>query len=432
MRRKQLLSRRQIHKIAYSRLRLILKNLEAMIEAWGWKQLAEHALDEPDRINGPTSAQANLRLFGKHESEVIVTLYRDIHAWCPYCSKIWLWLEIKKIPYRIKKVTMRCYGQKEEWYLRKVPSGMLPALELNGHLITESDEILFALEKHFGTLGNPINTEQVSQLRQLERLLFRAWCIWLCSPGLNKRQQQQAKEQFRKIAQRFESALQEREGPFLFGYEPETADLIYIPYLERMNASLAYYKGYLLRQEHPVINLWFNALEELEVYRGIQGDFHTHAHDLPPQMGGCWSDNEPGISDIASKIDSGEGLGIYEANWPLDNQDEELMRKVALSRVLKHKDKILNANPSGKESFDYPLRAALTSLITKSSCNPGINCDSSLRYLRDRISVPRDMPLPAARLLRTTLEDTATLAGNKQGSPIPISNRLDQNPIHFR
>ena len=125
----------------------------------------------------------------------------------------------------MKKVTMRCYGQKEEWYLRKVPSGMLPALELNGRLITESDEILFALEKHFGPLGNPINAEQVSQLRQLERLLFRAWCIWLCSPGLNNRQQQQAKEQFRKIAERFESALQEREGPFLFGYEPETADI---------------------------------------------------------------------------------------------------------------------------------------------------------------------------------------------------------------
>ena len=141
---------------------------EMMTEAWSWNQLAEHALDEPDRINGPTSAQANIRLFGKHESEVIVTLYRDIHAWCPYCSKIWLWLEIKKIPYRVKKVTMRCYGKKEDWYLRKVPSGMLPALELNGRLITESDEILFALEKHFGPLGNPINTEQVSQLRQLK------------------------------------------------------------------------------------------------------------------------------------------------------------------------------------------------------------------------------------------------------------------------
>ena len=84
-----------------------------MVEALSWKQLSEHALEEPDRINGPTNAQSNLRLFGKRESDVIVTLYRDLHAWCPYCQKIWLWLEFKRIPYRIRKVTMRCYGSKE-------------------------------------------------------------------------------------------------------------------------------------------------------------------------------------------------------------------------------------------------------------------------------------------------------------------------------
>ena len=75
-----------------------------------------------------------------------VTLYRDHHAWCPYCQKVWLWLEERRIPYRIGKVTMVCYGEKESWYRRLVPSGMLPALALDGRLITESDRILEALE----------------------------------------------------------------------------------------------------------------------------------------------------------------------------------------------------------------------------------------------------------------------------------------------
>ena len=105
-----------------------------------------------DRVNGPTNAQARLRLFGQSEADVRVTLYRDNHAWCPYCQKVWLWLEEKRIPYRIEKVTMFCYGQKEAWYKRKVPSGMLPALELDGQLITESDDILLALEQAFGPL----------------------------------------------------------------------------------------------------------------------------------------------------------------------------------------------------------------------------------------------------------------------------------------
>ena len=48
-------------------------------------------------------------------------LFRDHHAWCPYCQKIWLWLEEKKVPYRIQKVTMFCYGEKEKWYKKIVP-----------------------------------------------------------------------------------------------------------------------------------------------------------------------------------------------------------------------------------------------------------------------------------------------------------------------
>jgi glutathione S-transferase len=49
---------------------------------------------------------------------------------------------------------MFCYGEKEAWYKRKVPSGMLPALELDGRMITESDVILTSLEKAFGPLGS--------------------------------------------------------------------------------------------------------------------------------------------------------------------------------------------------------------------------------------------------------------------------------------
>ena len=46
---------------------------------------------------------------------------------------------------------MFCYGEKEAWYKRVVPSGMLPALELDGELITESDVILAHLEVCGGT-----------------------------------------------------------------------------------------------------------------------------------------------------------------------------------------------------------------------------------------------------------------------------------------
>ena len=394
-----------------------------------WDELILHTTSEQERVQGPTNAQANLRLFGHDPNSVRVTLFRDHHAWCPYCQKIWLWLEFKQIPYKIQKVTMRCYGPKEPWFLKKVPSGMLPALELNGELITESDVILLALEKQFGPLGSAMTDSDSLELRHLERLLFRAWCIWLCSPGLNLRQQNQAKEQFRAVAKRFEQELNTTPGPWLRGDQPETVDLLFVPYVERMNASLAYYKGYRLRREHPSIDRWFRALESLATYRGTQSDMHTHVHDLPPQMGGCWSDNSELSTELAAKIDCGDGLGDDEAVWP----DESLhgQAALALSRVIRHRDQLLKRNPFGSQKFDLPLRCALTRLITGAACQPPNGSAASLRYLRDRISIPRDMPLPAGRLLRQALEATAAMDGPQQGEPLGLRNRFDQDPSAF-
>ncbi|MFM9089255.1 MAG: glutathione S-transferase family protein, partial [Cyanobium sp.] len=226
-----------------------------------WDALADLAASEPDRIDGPTNAQAQLRLFGQDEASVRVTLFRDHHAWCPYCQKVWLWLEEKRIPYRIRKVTMFCYGEKESWFRRLVPSGMLPALELDGSLITESDRILEALERAFGSLGPGMGDPAVLPLRRLERQLFQAWCQWLCIRHSN-RSEAAAADQFRRVAGTMEQALAAQGGPFLLGAELGTADLVFVPYVERMNASLAYYKGFGLRQEHPAIHRWLSALEE--------------------------------------------------------------------------------------------------------------------------------------------------------------------------
>ena len=401
----------------------------ATINPLSWDELTQRAASEQERVQGPTNAQANLRLFGHDPNSVQVTLFRDHHAWCPYCQKIWLWLEFKRIPYKIQKVTMRCYGPKEPWFLKKVPSGMLPALELNGELITESDVILLALEQQFGPLGGAMTDPDSLELRDLERLLFRAWCIWLCSPGLNPRQQNQAKEQFRAVAQRFEQQLNTTAGPWLRSDQPETVDLLFVPYVERMNASLAYYKGYRLRREHPSIDRWFRALESLETYRGTQSDMHTHVHDLPPQMGGCWTDNSELATDLAAKIDRGDGLGDDEAVWP----DESLKGQapLALSRVLRHRRQLLQRSPLGHKGFDLPLRCALTRLITGTACQPPKGSAASLRYLRDRISIPRDMPVPAGRLLRQALEATAAMDGSQQAEPLGVRNRFDQDPRAF-
>ncbi len=391
-----------------------------------WSELAALTDFAIDTVNGPTNAQARLRLFGKAESDVRVTLYRDNHAWCPYCQKVWLWLEEKQIPYRIEKVTMFCYGTKEDWYKRKVPSGMLPALKLDGRMITESDDILMALENAFGPLGPGMQDPAVLPLRQLERLLFRAWCGWLCQPARWFRQEQQRKADFLEIVAQVEQALARTSGPYFLA-DFSTADVIFTPYVERMNASLYYYKGYSLREENPHLSAWFDAMESRPTYRGTQSDFHTHAHDLPPQMGGCYANDEPQTLRNQSKVDSGPWYGLPDATYP----EPESAKAEALQRVIKHRRNIVRVNPTEDDDFDEALRCALTYMMTGKVCDPPVGSDVGLRYLRDRISVPRDMSLYAARELRSALENTAALVGDRQGPPISAQHRRDQNPVEF-
>jgi glutathione S-transferase len=391
-----------------------------------WSALESLATFQIDSINGPTNAQARLRLFGQTESDIRVTLYRDNHAWCPYCQKIWLWLEEKQIPYRIEKVTMFCYGEKESWYKRKVPSGMLPAIELDGRLITESDDILMALEQVFGPLVVGMKDPIVTPLRYLERLLFRAWCNWLCYRASSVRQEQGNRDQFIDVVAKVEAALSQTTGPY-FLEDFGTADVIFTPYVERMNASLYYYKGYSLREENPRFSDWFTAMESRPTYRGTQSDFHTHAHDLPPQMGGCWENNEPQMQINKMRVDHGPWEGLPDATYP----EPETARAEALHRVVKHHPNIIRVNPEANALVDEALRCALTAMMTGQICTPPPGADIALRYLRDRISVPRDMSIYAAKRLKKALESTAALVGDRQGPSIPFQHRRDQDPAAF-
>ena len=419
---------------------------DAASAALSWQELEQllppqgEAELQRQRCDGPTNAQASLRLFGRPESEVRVTLYRDHHAWCPYCQKVWLWLEERRIPYRIRKVTMFCYGEKERWFTALVPSGMLPALELDGRLITESDVILQALEQAFGPLGQGLSDPDVLPLRQLERRLFRAWCQWLCYCEGEGAHTAAAEQHFARMAGLVEEALEALPGPF-FLQQFGTADVIFVPYLERMNASLAYYKGYGLRSRHPAIDRWFTALEQRLTYLGTQSDIHTHAHDLPPQMGCCLSSGSAEQRRLAALVDSGLWPAAEPALIETRQPEAATAAGEALRRMLRHRQRLLALNPEGErrgagagERLDLALRCALTNLVAPANAvtvAPPPGSAAGLRYWRDRISVPRDMSLHAARRLRAALETTAALAGDGRGPELPLRHRHDQDPAPF-
>jgi glutathione S-transferase len=168
-------------------------------------------------------------------------------------------------------------------------------------------------------------------------------------------------------------------------------------------------------------------MESRPTYRGTQSDFHTHVHDLPPQMGGCFENGEPQMQINKQRVDNGPWFGLPDVTYP----EPENSRVEALHRVIKHRTNIIRVNPADDRLFDQALRCALTLMMTGEVCMPPAESDSALRYLRDRISVPRDMSIYAAKHLREFLEKTAALVGDRPGTPLPTNHRRDQDPANF-
>ena len=194
------------------------------------------------------------------------------------------------------------------------------------------------------------------------------------------------------------------------------------------DSSLNYYKGFNLRSNYRNVDNWLTLFEGTSAYRGTQGDFHTHSHDLPPQMGGCYKESNEKQITFSELIDTGKGLGNYEFN---QDYDSKYFAKIALKRVIKHKNNLLKVNPYDKESFEESLRSALTHMITGEELIPKKLSGISLKYLKNRISVPRDMPIISARLLRQSLNKIESLSDINEIDKIPFGDRYDQDPINF-
>ena len=271
----------------------------------------------PDLENGPANPHALIRRFGT-DAEPRVLFYRDHAAWCPYCEKIWLQLEEKRIPYRVEKINMRCYGDKPPSFTAKVPSGMLPVVEIDGELFTDSALIAHKLEELFPdhpplrpAVSDPARVRH-DELLRLERALFSRWMGWL-TRGSGDAQNRAAFEEALDVVEA-ELAATASAGPYFAGAELTLVDITFVPFLERMAASLAYYKGFEMEGggalgARPNLDAWFRAMENrADTYAGIKSDYYTHAHDLPPQLGGCEANGTEAQRALMGRVDGTDGV----------------------------------------------------------------------------------------------------------------------------
>ena len=216
------------------------------------------------------------------------------------------------------------------------------------------------------------------------------------------------------------------------------SDVFLVPFIERQFATVFYWKAYDIRKEHPLIGKWLNALQQRPVYRAVMMDFHTPLNYIPAQIGFAPEDAFAfGTTENpnSKRIDNGPHIDIPQevGGYP----EPQFSRHEAVFRVVKHHVVIENAHTGkafGVPALDDGLRCALTFLLTGMPCKPTVE-DAALAciYVRDRVCVPRDMTIWAAKRFRWALTETAKLQGYDESrvKPVIVEKRLDQFPGPF-
>jgi glutathione S-transferase len=386
-----------------------------------WTDL-EGKVPQPDFVRGPfrgtpTKLWQTERLYENFDlSDVRLVLYRDSGVWCPYCERVQLLLELKKVPYSIFKDNMRCYGKKSDEYLTLVPSGMLPAVKIDGRLVTESLDIMFEIEKEFpGPPYKPsIDVDDEAKMQsfhtfvRLERIMAGAWFNLVRGPMANSAK---TVDQFNATMDLVENAMKEYEGPFLLSYAeegPSFVDCLFAPFFERIISSSAYWRSLDVLQDRPALSRWFSAMLDWPVFANHRSDDITHVLALPPQIGRVGMQGPR--AEISTMIDRRRSLHILS-----DGPEREEDRMMAAAAIVRNYDLVVpdalkggGAAQGMLQHIDVVFRALVLCLLDPELLESIVSSSFSeipsaerpavadcLRFTRGRACTPRDMSVGA-------------------------------------
>ena len=333
---------------------------------------------------GPPHVSAKLRLFGANitkEDDVRVVLYRDDSGWCPYSQRVWICLEEKQISYICKTVPLNAYGDKPAWFTRLVDGGKLPAIELDGMIVTESMDIMRLLDQTFPgpdknnkvrlfpDEGNPEQMERVESLLQLEQKLQSDWFSLVFYP-VESDALAKARDDLLSTLKQVDDALGSTPGPWFFGDSdsaPTIADIMFIATMERIIASCLFWKGLQIRDtgQYPNVDAWLLAFEERPSYRATNADIYSLVKAIPSQNGPGYLIDEAEAKRMASQICGLDGawslpLDYNKSFVEADEKDGEAHRHEAAYVLADGHEAVVSfaargAGEAGRPSFHAEL-----------------------------------------------------------------------------
>ncbi|KAJ9554944.1 hypothetical protein OSB04_009558 [Centaurea solstitialis] len=186
---------------------------------------------------------------------------------CPVAQRAWITRNYKGLQEKIKLVGIDL-ANKPTWYKEKVsPENKVPSLEDDNKIIVDSIDMVKYIDSHFE--GPALLPQEGAKREFAEDLLaYTNTFIGKAYASFKGDTEKQAGEAFDYL----ESALEKFEGPFLLGDGISLVDIVYIPFVERVDIFLKEVYKYDISSGRPKVATWLQELNKIDAYLDTKVD----------------------------------------------------------------------------------------------------------------------------------------------------------------
>ncbi|EEF39337.1 glutathione S-transferase DHAR2 [Ricinus communis] len=161
----------------------------------------------------------------------------DVLGDCPFCQRVQLTLEEKKVPYKLNLINL---SDKPQWFLEISPEGKVPVIKIDDKWVADSDVIVGILEKKYPepSLVTPPEFASVGSK------IFPTFIKFLKSKDPNDGSEQALLDELKALDEHLKT-----HGPFIAGEKITALDLSLAPKLYHLEVTLGHFKKWTVPED---------------------------------------------------------------------------------------------------------------------------------------------------------------------------------------
>ncbi|KAK8510260.1 hypothetical protein V6N13_103854 [Hibiscus sabdariffa] len=172
----------------------------------------------------------------------------DVLGDCPFCQRVLLTLEEKKVPYKLLLVNL---SDKPQWFLEISPEGKVPVVKFDDKWVADSDVIVGILEDKYPqpSLKTP------PEFASVGLKIFGAFVTFLKSKDANDGAEQALVNELKALDEHLKG-----HGPFIAGDKITAVDLALGPKLYHLQIALGHFKKWSVPESLTYVHSYMKAV----------------------------------------------------------------------------------------------------------------------------------------------------------------------------